>query len=285
MSRSEKRRGRKKPGTPAARRSTKSKKRAAIPLTAVQATRSIASTSGRVAHTDSPRFDDRLKTILAAAANLAFLLTLVGMWILEKPLFHRHQLSGSSLLIYTIGALSLIVYYGLRVVSDNIRTLFELLWQAVRAGVRDSTYARRSKKTTTPGHGFPAGLRIPVTFNFWLVGWLIYASGGLTNSPYSGVPIVMVLLGQSMYDVPPITLQSRRGIPPLASFGWSVAKIYGSSLSVVISLLATLVALQHWCPRVTSAAPTGETVAMMIVSLFASVCVTFVTRKADQHRT
>jgi hypothetical protein len=118
---------------------------------------------------------------------------------------------------------------------------------------------------------------------FWLVGWLIYATVGITTSPYSGVPLSMIIIGQSVYAIPPIQLRPSRRTPRLLVFTWGVARIYWSSLLVVVSLLGALVLLQRYLPAYRAPAPSGEILVVTLVSLVASMCVTFVTRRGDQR--
>jgi len=226
-----------------------------------------------------------MKLTVAIASNLAFLPAVVLLWALELPMFASHQLRGIDLIAFVIGELLLVVYYGLLLEPEASTTFLDLLTQAARSGVpaTDGAGPPESARQRVRLHRLITNLWTPVTLNFWLVGWLIYATGGITKSPYSGVPLSMIIIGQSVYAVPPMELRPSGRVPRLLVFLWSVGRLYSSSLLVVVSLLVTLVLLGSYLPVERRSAPTGEILLVMLVSLFASMCVTFVTRRNDQH--
>jgi hypothetical protein len=235
----------------------------------------------------APKFDDRLKALLSAVSNLLFLIAVVAIWGSEQPLIGRHQLSGSALVAFTIWELALIAYYGALAVSDDLGALPRLLTNAIREGVAST------KEAPGPSHAAAArrplrvvvasNLWLPVTLNFASVGWLIFASGGIANSPYNQVPVAMILIGQSLYAVPPMVLTSESRTPWPIMFVSQVMRLYWSSITVVAVLLTTLLLLQRYDPMQTRAAPPVEILLVMLASLIASMGVTFVTRRADRN--
>jgi hypothetical protein len=235
-----------------------------------------------------PTLNDQFKRIVAAVSNLVFLFAVVGLWLLEPLLFQRHQLSGDALLVFIVGSLSLVVYYSLHdrlhVAREAVTASMGLLPEAARTGVADAPSDGERRDARDWRTRVTSTLWTPVIFNFWLVGWLIYASGGITNSPHSGVPVAMVLVGQSVYDVPQPTFTAGSRLPRLPRFCLAVARLYWLSLLVVVTLLGCLVVAQVAHPLTTRTAPTAEVMAVMLISLFASMCVTLVTRRADQRQ-
>lgn len=127
-----------------------------------------------------------------------------------------------------------------------------------------------------------ANLWIPVTLQFWLVGWLIYASGGLKNSPYSMVLPAMLIIGQSVYPTSPIRLGADPRPRDFLVFVWRMACYYGYPQLMFGSLLVALVLLQEYHPLVTKPAPAAETIFVTQVSIFVVMCVVFVTKRLDR---
>jgi hypothetical protein len=232
---------------------------------------------------DVARFTDRLKAAMAAAANLFFLLAVSTIWVVESSAFDTHQLPGVSPLVFAIGELLLIVYFGALAASDRFGALVEMLVRAARSGIsKEETQADREDFTGGSLRCLVTNLWTPVTLNFLLAGGLIYASGGIVNSPYSPVPIAMVLIGQSVYRVPPVELSHHPHIPRVVVFAATVARLYRYPLFIVVLLELSLVALQAARPLVTTPAPAAELLVTILISMFAGMCVTFVTRRADQ---
>jgi len=239
-------------------------------------------THGSRAQQAATRFTDELKAMFAAVSNIVFLVAVVALWLMEKPVFGHRQLHSSSLLTYIIGTLLLIPYY-LFLSNNGLRSLGELLVSTAREGVPDAQDNLIIAPVNTSRLGrVTKNLWTPVTFNFLLVGWLIYASGGISNSPYSQVPLAMILIGQSTYDVPDIRFPAHIKAMPVIYFARRIAQLYWSSLLVVGSLLTGLLLIQKYHPLVTRQASTTEFFIIMLISLFASMCITFLTRRADR---
>jgi hypothetical protein len=236
-----------------------------------------------------PRFDDRLKASLAIVSNGLLVLVVIVIAGLEE-LFGRQQTPTLALLAFVLLELVLIVYFGALAASDRFQDLLRLLARAARTGVgvgggaeQGSTGEERSTSRASVARRVLTNLWVPVTLNFLMVGYLIYASGGLANSAYSQVPIAMMLIGQSVYDVPAaIELSAGCGAPRVLVFVWRVAGLYAYPLCLMAFLLACLLLLQRYAPLVSTPVPAVETGLTTLVMLLASMCVTFITRKADR---
>lgn len=232
---------------------------------------------------DVARFDDRLKAAMAAAANVFFLVAVTTIWAVECSAFDTHQLPGVSPLLFAIGELLLIVYFGALAASDRFGALVEMLVRAARSGIsQEDGHDEEGDLTAGWLRRVLTNLWTPVTLNFLLAGGLIYASGGVVNSPYSQVPIAMMLIGQSVYGVPPVELSHHPHTPRIVVFAASVARLYLYPLLIMVLLEVSLVVLQATHPLVTTPPPTVELLVTTLISLFAGMCVTFVTRRADQ---
>jgi uncharacterized membrane protein YqjE len=233
---------------------------------------------------DVARFNDRLKAAMAAAANLFFLVAVSSIWVVEVSVFDTHQLPGVSPLLFAIGELLLIVYFAALAASDRFGALIEILVSAARSGISKdpSDGAREDDLGGGRLRRLLTNLWTPVTLSFLLAGALIYASGGVVNSPYSQVPVAMMLIGQSVYRVPPVELSHHTRIPRVIVFAASVARLYCYPLLIIVSIEVSLVVLQATYPLVTTSAPTAELLVTTLVTCFAGMCVTFVTRRADQ---
>ena len=66
-----------------------------------------------------PRFNDRLKAGMAAAANLFFLVAVSTIWAIERSFFQGHQLTGIAPFLFIIAALLLILYFATLAASDR----------------------------------------------------------------------------------------------------------------------------------------------------------------------
>jgi hypothetical protein len=234
-------------------------------------------------HSAPPRFDDRMKAMLGSVATFILLLLVVTISTAENLLFGRSQLSVLDLAIFGFGALAIVDWLGVWGSSDRVRTLLALLGRATRTGtvvvVRDL-----DSRETRPGtlRRVLGGLWVPVTLQFVLVGWLIYASGGIANSPYSSVPVVMMLIGQSVYETPSIELGDDIKVRDLLMFVCRVARAYCYPLLMFVVLFGVLVLLQEHHPLVTRSAPSVEIVFTTLVNLFFGMCVVLVTRRVDR---
>jgi hypothetical protein len=222
-----------------------------------------------------------MKASLAVFSNLFFLAVICLIWSLEKVL-GGNQLSGINLVVFALCALVLIAWFSLRVSPESTSALFYMLGRAALSGVTEVLPPSAEVGKSTCFKQIASSLWVPVTLNFGLAGWLIYASGGIINSPYAQVPIAMMIVGQGVYEVPPIRLRTDTKVPRLLIFVGGVARLYWYPLILMIGLLTTLVMLQGYLPLVTHPAPTAETVLITMLMLFASMCVTFVTRRTDQ---
>jgi hypothetical protein len=182
---------------------------------------------------------------------------------------------------FTIGAYVLIAYFLVLANPNGIRALQRSLARATGKPAE----ASREEPIGAPGRLelLLADPWVPVTLEFLLVGWLIYASGGVIDSPYSPVPIGMVVIGQSVYDVRPIAFDAKAGLlRAIAVFAARVAGQYWYPLSLSVSLLIGLEALQQWHPIVQRTAVPGELAFTSLFSMFVCMCTTFVTRCADR---
>jgi hypothetical protein len=224
---------------------------------------------------------------LAIVSN-GFLVLVVASIAGIEGLFDRQQTPTLALLSFVLLELVLIVYYGAVAASDRFQDLLRLLARAARTGVSsDVERCSAAEEGPASAAGFArrllTNLWVPVTGNFLVVGYLIYVSGGIANSAYSQVPIAMMLIGQSVYDVPAaIDLSSGRRVPRVLVFVWRVAVLYAYPLCLMAFLLACLLLLQRYAPLVSTPVPGVETGLTTLVMLLASMCVTFITRKADR---
>lgn len=226
-----------------------------------------------------PKFDSKLKAGLAVVSNIVLLLAVNIIYALDD-LLGKGQITLIPLLIFDLLSLLLIVFYGAVVTSDTIGSLVGWLVRVVSGDVRaKNVFATDPVEAESQ---LLCNLWIPVTLNFLLAGYLIYMSGGITGSPFGQVPIAMMLIGQSVYDAPRIDLTTQARLPQPVLFLCEVARLYAYPLCLMVGLLAGLLAAQTYAPLETAPAPSLEIAATGFVVLFASMCVTFVTRRADQ---
>jgi hypothetical protein len=226
-------------------------------------------------------FDDRLKISIAIMANIFLIVAVDAIRGLED-IFGRGQIPTVALLIFNCLALAQIIYYGAVAASDKINDLLTLLFRETHADTSEGGNSTARAKNNRKIVRYLGNIQIPATLNFLLVGYLIYVSGGIANSPYSSVPIAMMIIGQSVYYVPPIEFGPRRKMPRLLTFFWEVVSPYAYPLLLMAFLLGSLIALQNYIPLVTKAAPAIETIFTTFLILLVSMCATFIRRRANQ---
>lgn len=226
-------------------------------------------------------FDEYQKAYFGAAALFFLWLVVAAISAMEKPVFGQDQLSSTGFIVFTIGAYALVAYFLVLANPNGVNSLPKSLARATRRGltpeeidVVESRPGRLELILTNPW--------VPVTLEFLLVGWLIYASGGIVNSPYGPVPIGMIIIGQNVYDVRPIVFDSEAKIRGILVFAARVAHQYWYPLFLSVALLLGLELLQELHPLVQRPAPPGELAFTTLSSLFVCMCATFVTRCTDR---
>jgi hypothetical protein len=227
---------------------------------------------------------DQLQATIGAWLTVVLVVIVNTLWVMAKLLVGHGQLSGVNLTIFTIGGLIIIGWLGLWAASDKVDTLFLLLAKVTRAGTAEGDADVLDTRDFIPGRFrcIIANLWIPVTLQFLLVGWLIYASGGITNSPYGPVLVVMMAIGQSVYHAPGIELGAEAKMRDVLIFIGRVARLYVYPQLMFMSLLIALVLLQEHHPLVTRPIPPGEMIFTLQLCIFVSMCVVFITRRTDR---
>lgn len=226
---------------------------------------------------------ERLQATVGAWSTVILVVVVDVLWGMAKLWTGEGQLSGINLMIFTLGGLVIIGWLGLLASADKVGVLFALLEKVTQTagtsddgkGVLDSAGPGRLQRAIT-------NLWIPVTCQFWLVGWLIYASGGITSSPYIPVPVAMMIIGQSVYHVRPIQLGADAKFRDVVIFIWRVACFYGYPQLMFGSLLIALALLHEYHPLVVRPVPIAETIFIMQLSVSIGLCVAFVVRRADR---
>lgn len=234
------------------------------------------------APTSQQAFDEYQKAYFGAAALFFLWLVVAGLSFAERPLFGQDQLSSSAFVFFTLVAYVLIAYFLVLANPSGIDALPRSLARATRRGTLAEHCEGPAAKPAGRLESIFTNPWVPVTFEFLLVGWLIYASGGLAGSPYGPVPIGMIIIGQNVYDVRPIAFDGDAGLRGILVFAVRVAGQYWYPLSLSVSLLLGLELLQGWHPLVVRPAPPGELAFTTLLSLFVCMCATFVTRCADR---
>ncbi len=233
-------------------------------------------------------FGEQSKAMFGAISTFVLLVIVLIQSTMENLVYGRGQMSIVSLTIFTVVALFIVIWFIVRGASDKFAELFTLFSRATRTGIpRAHTDVVLDRVGADRGRfrSAIANLWIPVTLQFMLAGWLIYATGGIMNTPYNPVPIVMMLIGQSIYVTPPIDLAADAKLLDVLVFIWRIARAYLYPQLVFVFILVAVVLLQEHYPLVTRPAPSTEIVTTILVSLFVSMCVVFVTRRVDRGMT
>jgi hypothetical protein len=239
-------------------------------------------TAAVATHQVESAFDDSSKAVFGAAAVFLYWLIVTFIWLAEAPVFDRHQLTGQGLTTFTIGALAVIVWFSLLAMRDKLGVLLEMFRRVTRSNADECHSTPTPRTHCPPSSGVAANPWIPVTLTFLLAGWLIYVSGGITNSPYGQIPVAIVLIGQNVYKLPPIDYNPTGRLFGLPSFLRGVVRVYWYPIVLVALILVALTGLQAYAPVVRRAAPLGEILLTTFLTLLVCMCVTFVTRHSDR---
>jgi hypothetical protein len=241
----------------------------------------------RDTHSRVPRFDVLLKLILGASLTFILMVVVDAFSVGEVVMIGESHLSTVNLYIFNLGAMTIVVWFGSLANLDKVGELVSLL--VGNAAANTAGCSASELCDGDPAGGLEGWLGnavknvwVPVTLLFLLVGWLIYASGGIANSPYSQVPIVMMVVGQSVYDTPSVELRADAKLMNLPIFVKGVVRHYLYPIAMFALLLIGLVLLQAYHPLVTKPAPELENIFTTLLGLVVSMCVVAVTRRADQ---
>jgi hypothetical protein len=230
------------------------------------------------------KFNSSINAMFGAvlATVLLFLVCLIS--VLEKPLLGENQLTPMGLDYFIKSQAVVIAWLFVVAVPEEIHGLFVLIAKAIRTDSDEDDIDVLDNKDVAPGcfRRFLTNLWVPVTLQFWVAGWLIYASGGLANSPYTPILPPMMIIGQSIYPIPLIELGV--GAKP-SDFILCLGRLvcyYRYPLLMFASLLVTLTLLQESHPLVTKPGPKAETIFTTLLSLFVSMCAVFISRRLDR---
>jgi hypothetical protein len=227
-------------------------------------------------------FNHAMKSLFGAVSTFVLLVIVCLISMFEARVFGQTQLAPIGLQYFLAGGVFIIGWFILLSDADRICGLFALLARTIRPsppGVQLDLFKAE--------HASPGRFRrvitnhwIPVTFQFCLVGWLMYASGGLV-SPYTPVIVGMMMIGQSIYPTPSIGPGGGMTVRQLLLSFWRVGCYYGYPQLLFGSVLVAVALLQEYHPLVTTLPPFAEMIFTSQLSLFISMCVVFVTRSAD----
>jgi hypothetical protein len=229
--------------------------------------------------------DNELKITLATYSTLALLAVVWVISIVELLIFGQPQIPPVGLGVFTVLGLCIIGWLGTVDTSRNLSALFDLLPREPRAGGAESN---GTIGATSLGPGrfqrVITNLWIPVTFQFLLVGWLIYASGGMANSPYDALPILVITIGQSVYEPPQVEFDGQANTRGVVRFVLRLARSYWYPLTLSVLILILLQLAQSYRPMVTRPAPPLERGLTTFLTLFITMCVGFLVQKHQSRR-
>lgn len=227
-----------------------------------------------------PTSDDVPKLVLGALLMMVWAIMVDAISASEVVFADGSCLSTKVLYAYNIAALAIALWAGW--LATRARAA-EMVASFVGASDPGEPAERRSGKSLRALLG-PAGRAalspwVPVTGMFLLAGWLIYRSGGTLASPYAPVPLVMMAVGQSVYETP--TLRFRRDA------GLSNAPILLRDVVVHYRYPIFLFAVAEIGPIVLGApaarpAPQGMTVFTSMLAIVICMAVAAASRWRDQ---
>jgi hypothetical protein len=230
---------------------------------------------------DSER--EQIRATIGAWSTVLLVFTVNLLWAIAKLLTGEGQLSGIDLGIFTIGGLVIVGWLSLRAAGDKLEVLLGLLARVTQMSAAEGECAQRSRDVSRGRLQIAlSNLWIPVTCQFLLVGWLIYASGGIPDSPYLPVPVAMMIIGQSVYHVPYIELRSNPRLRDVLVFLWRVIRFYGYPQLMFVSQMIGVALLQICVPLASRPVPIAETILTTQLSVSLGLCVAFVARRVDR---
>jgi hypothetical protein len=225
----------------------------------------------------------RLLATLGAWSTVALLVVVDVFIAASEWLAGDSRVSGLDLLVFNMGGLLIAAWLSLLSSSDKWDVMLSRLAKVTAEGAGGERRHLPESGRYRPGLLFRVltNLWLPVTFQFLLAGWLVYASGGLGGSPFVSLPITMVIIGQSVYHLPLIEL-SGPGPRALVAFVWRVMLFYAYPQLLFAFIMVALVLLQIYEPTHTGAAPLAETMIATQLNLSIGMCVAFLARRFDQ---
>lgn len=210
-----------------------------------------------------------------------------AFWVVAKTISGEGQFSSIDFMIFDMGCFAAVGWLSLLASTDTLKALLGRLERA--AGAVQASAAGEQSDPGGGEHGLLAcaltNLWVPVTFLFLLATWLVYASGGLANSPFISLPVTMMIVGQSVYCVPAIRLPAKPRSRDLLIFVGCVLRFYWYPQLLFASMLVALALLQRYHPLRTSPAPTAETMLATQLNLSIGMCVAFLARRFDRTAT
>jgi hypothetical protein len=230
---------------------------------------------------DDPEHVERLKALFGGIMTWVLMSIVIAISTAEGVFVAHTQISFVDLVIFVVVGCVIAQWLSFRSSTDRLGALLLLFAAVVRAPGRPDGVELGGSRG--PSHGRVSralgNLWIPVTFQFALAHWLIYASGGVVNSPYTAVPAVMMLIGQSVYPAPLVELP-KVNTRELVKFFGRFARYYAYPLCMLVSMQAMIVLLQERYPLVTRPAPPVEIVLTTLVAVFSGYLVAHVARRA-----
>jgi hypothetical protein len=226
----------------------------------------------------------RMLATLGACSTFALLVIADAFLAAAEGLAGDSRISTIDLLVFNLGGWLIIGWLGLLASSDELDAMLLRLARVTREGVAEDGADPLGGPDLEPARlaRVLTNLWIPVTFMFLLAGWLVYASGGPTNSPFVSLPVTMTIIGQSVYHLPAIELRANPRPRDLLAFGWHVLRFYAYPQLLFGFILVALCLLQIYRPIRTNPAPLAETMIATQLNLSIGMCVAFLARRFDR---
>lgn len=228
-----------------------------------------------------PKSDDFPKLVLGASLTVAWTFIVDAISAGEAVFANGSCLSAHDLYLFNIAALGIVVWLGSLATLDPAgKVVAEFVAGAQvgepadrRAGgsVREA-WRRLRRAARSPW--------IPVTGQFVLAGWLIYRSGGTLASPYAPVPLVMMAVGQSVYDTPALRLRHDAGFFNVSILVRDVLLHYRYPIFLFALALVGPIALQAPAGR---PAPEGMPIFTSMLAIVMCMCVVAAARWRDRR--
>lgn len=228
-----------------------------------------------------PRLPDRDKAVLIALGNL-FLLVLVAITFRSQSRVGW----GTYIVFAVIAGFTVITYFVPVFLPAVWRRIIGAVNGAVKVIADDPPDEDTSDNNDDSVADQPAEANsIPIVpwviLNFIAVGWLVYRTGGAVTSPYSQIPLMMVVFGQLLTDLhsEPQAVTNIKTARDLFRLCWYGLRAFRTTLLLGALFYAGVTTAEGLTPTHVGAPPDVTVALVTALNVFVATLVNYITRQ------